>query len=324
MEYKVSDQFILLYFYHSAFLQSRKHVAQRYIEGINLNFGKKIQPEPLYDMCWTSLFQYFLSLHETWSPPSIFSQRQLNGDRIERYFFSTETPEGNVEGSSERASPSRRVSLLFLRGSLFEQTDSRRSPCYRDGTASSSSSLLLFLPTFPLSFSRSVVSSSTVNGSCRISFIAKQESSGSFFLQPILTPPSFFRFYHPRSPSWKSILPWLFIEKRRSTSCQIWRFISTILAHLSSSLSIFLSFCFSRFSPFLARSKVLGMWTFIVQIRSCHADTHFLRMFAYLSSSFDSEHSFSFVRVHRVGLLRCPPIRQHQGLLTPRVYTLHI
>ena len=166
-----------------------------------------------------------------------FLPSRRNGETVE-----------TTKGSWERASASSRVPLLFLRGNFFEQTDSRRSPCYEEWPATTSSSLLFFCrtrsPPFPslyrfISYPQRLVQH----------FFHSQVEIIGFLFPPtrgLIPPPSFFSAPLPPllplvsitllslslwfHTAWKSILPRFFHRKSSiySASCQIWRFISTI------------------------------------------------------------------------------------------------
>lgn len=72
-----------------------------------------------------------------------FILRFVSIERIERY-FSSETAKRAGKGVGNGQQPRRGFLFFFLRRNLFEEMDSRRSPCYERWTASSSSFLLLF------------------------------------------------------------------------------------------------------------------------------------------------------------------------------------
>ena len=219
-----------------------------------------------------------------------FLPSRRNGETVE-----------TTKGSWERASASSRVPLLFLRGNFFEQTDSRRSPCYEEWPATTSSSLLFFCrtrsPPFPslyrfISYPQRLVQH----------FFHSQVEIIGFLFPPtrgLIPPPSFFSAPLPPLLPLVSItllslslsdstqpervfFHGFSIENRRSIPPRV-RY-GDLFPRLGTSFSFGLS---------VRWPDREGTWTFIVRIRSCHADTHFLQEI-YLSSNFDSELSALF------------------------------
>lgn len=195
--------------------------------------------------------------------------------------FPTKQQEESDEGNSE--GPPGGFFFFSFRARSLKRRIRDGPPYYRGWTASSSSIRLLFSPSafFPsvslaLSFPFSIL-----NGSCRVSFITKQKSSGPFLLQAGPDPsPFFFTAPRPITLRLKEYSSTAFHRKASiySTSCQIWRFISTIAAA----------------TPLALHHRIR---TFIVRARSCYSDTRFVPKISNLSSKFDSEFPFSFNRI---------------------------